>query len=307
MIEANETFGGTWPFEPHFTHAPGFRMHYVDEGEGEPILCLHGEPTWGYLYRDFIGPLSKHHRVVVPDHMGFGKSETPQDREYTLKTHVDNLKALVFELDLSDITLVVQDWGGPIGGCLTADHFDRVKRIFQMNTLFTPYARVTPDHAQRVASSRWFTWIQRAQKDGTLEAILGSLDVTVVSVMKHLIGFEKSENIDENWEAAYGGPFKTREECVGGIAFPLDFLTGKALGHRELATDEEVAALRQKPAMLACGMQDHAIPPDVTIEVFKNTFGEDKPIVELTNSGHFLQEDEPELLVALIEQFTQST
>ena len=67
MIPADETFDGTFPFEPHFTDAPGFRMHYVDEGEGEPIVMLHGEPTWGYLYRNFIPELSKTHRVIVPE------------------------------------------------------------------------------------------------------------------------------------------------------------------------------------------------------------------------------------------------
>ena len=97
MIAADETFDGTWPFEARFSEASGFRQHYVDEGprEGETILCLHGEPTWGYLYRNMIGPLAESYRVVVPDHMGFGKSETPQDREYTLRTHVENLEAFV--------------------------------------------------------------------------------------------------------------------------------------------------------------------------------------------------------------------
>jgi haloalkane dehalogenase len=88
MIPADETFDGTWPFEPNFSEAAGFRQHYVDEGprDGEVVICLHGEPTWGYLYRNFIPPLAERYRVIVPDHMGFGKSETPQDRVYTLKT-----------------------------------------------------------------------------------------------------------------------------------------------------------------------------------------------------------------------------
>jgi pimeloyl-ACP methyl ester carboxylesterase len=115
MIPAGCRFGGTFPFTPHFTEVRGFRMHYVDEGEGEPIVCLHGEPTWAYLYRKFVPALSRRHRVVVPDHMGFGKSETPADREYTLGTHVDNLEALILELDLRDLTLVMQDWGVPSG------------------------------------------------------------------------------------------------------------------------------------------------------------------------------------------------
>ena len=88
---------------------PGFRQHYVDEGTGRPVVLLHGQPTWGYIWRRSIAPLSTTHRVIVPDHMGFGKSETPRDREYTLASHVENLTALIEALDLRDITLVMQD------------------------------------------------------------------------------------------------------------------------------------------------------------------------------------------------------
>ena len=115
-IAADETFDGTWPFEPHFYSANGFEQHYVDEGEGDPIVLLHGEPTWGYLYRNFIPALSKTHRVIVPDHMGFGKSATPQDKEYCLRTHTLNLIGLLHSLQLDrPITLFVQDWGALIG------------------------------------------------------------------------------------------------------------------------------------------------------------------------------------------------
>ena len=82
MIAADETFDGTWPYPARFNKAAGFSHHYVDEGPerpGQTIVMLHGEPAWGYEWRHLIGPLSRHHRVVVPDHMGFGKSETPQD------------------------------------------------------------------------------------------------------------------------------------------------------------------------------------------------------------------------------------
>jgi len=115
MIQANETFDGTWPYAPRFCPAGGFQQHYVDEGSGRPVVMLHGQPTWGYIYRHFIAPLARTHRVIVPDHMGFGKSETPQDREYTLATHVANLTVLIDTLDLREITFVMQDWGGPIG------------------------------------------------------------------------------------------------------------------------------------------------------------------------------------------------
>ena len=102
------------------------------------IVCLHGEPTWGYLYRNMIGPLSGRcwARVIVPDHhRRLRQSETPLDRDYTLKTHVENLVALAEHLDLTDITLVGQDWGGPIATAFTVRHPDRVKRIFFANTI----------------------------------------------------------------------------------------------------------------------------------------------------------------------------
>ena len=97
----NETFDGTFPFKPNFKEINGFQMHYVDEGKGEPVVCVHGEPTWGYLYRKLISPLSKSNRVVVPDHMGFGKSGTPQDKPYTLAQHIGNFTKLLLELDLN--------------------------------------------------------------------------------------------------------------------------------------------------------------------------------------------------------------
>jgi hypothetical protein len=93
MIAAEQTFDGTWPYPARFTEAAGFRQHYVDEGPERPdhtIVMLHGEPTWGYEWRHLIGPLSRHHRVLVPDHMGFGKSETPEDRTYDASEHISN-------------------------------------------------------------------------------------------------------------------------------------------------------------------------------------------------------------------------
>ncbi len=99
MMDAHETVDGTWPYAPHFFDGNGFRMHYVDENPSAKasFLCVHGEPTWGYLYRNIIPRLAKHGRVVVPDQMGFGKSETPQGRRYTIEEHCNNLEKLVFE------------------------------------------------------------------------------------------------------------------------------------------------------------------------------------------------------------------
>ncbi|MDA2939051.1 alpha/beta fold hydrolase [Acidobacteria bacterium AH-259-A15] len=299
-IPADETFDGTFPFTPHFSEAPGFRMHYVDKGEGEPIICLHGEPTWGYLYRKFIPPLSRTYRVLVPDHMGFGKSQTPQDREYTLRTHVENLESLIEELDLSEITFVVQDWGGPMAGAYTVRHPDRVKRLCLMNTVIGGPEATSVDPS----SSPWFQWVKMRYENGSLDEVLGNLGSTVLSVMK-IIGFENSSAVSRTWIRAYSAPFPTREECIGAIAFPLDLVLGKAIQYLE-ETMSGVEELRKKPAMLAEGMRDRAILPEWAISSFKSVFPEG-PVVRLESAGHYCQEDAPETLVALIQQFIQMT
>jgi cis-3-alkyl-4-acyloxetan-2-one decarboxylase len=298
MIAANETFGGTWPFASHFFDGNGFRMHYVDEGRGDPIICLHGEPTWGYLYRRFIPPLSKNRRVVVPDHMGFGKSETPRDRAYRLETHVNNLAGLIEALDLRDVTFVIQDWGGPIGAAYTVRHPERVKRLFLLNT-FAGYGR-----AKRDELTPWFQFVKKHHDAGTLEEVLGHLGTNVLSIMK-IIGFENSAVVDANWLAAYSAPFPTKEDCIGAIEFPLDALLGRIIPYVREGFPL-VEGLKSKPAMLAVGMQDKGIAVDLQIADFRGIWP-DRPIVELPNAGHFSQEDAPETIIALIQLFMQST
>ena len=305
MISADETFNGTFPFEPHFSKANGFKMHYVDEGQGEPIICLHGEPTWGYIYRKFIPPLSKTHRVIVPDHMGFGKSETPQNKEYTLRTHVENLTELIEELNLHNITFVAQDWGGPICGAYTVRHPDRVKRFCLMNTLlgYSPLLENAPK-IPPLHTSHWFTWIKNGLDDGTYYEVLGNLGTTVLSVMK-ILGFENTAVVDETWMHAYSAPFENKEECKGAIEFPLDVALQRVANYVKEGI-RGVEELRKKPAMLAEGMCDRAIPPARAIADFRILFP-NRPIVELENVGHFCQEDAPDTLVALIQQFMQMT
>ncbi len=305
MIPADETFDGTFPFRPHFSEVNGFKMHYVDEGEGEPIICLHGEPTWGYLYRNFIPALSRTNRVIVPDHMGFGKSETPQDKEYTLRTHVENLRGLIEELGLQDITFVAQDWGGPISSGYTIRHPDRVKRFCLLNTLlgYGPLVSNAPK-IPALHTSPWFTWVIKGLEDGSYHEVLGNLNITTLSVMK-LLGFENSDVVDQTWLRAYSSPFENRSECKGAIEFPLDVAQQRILNYVKEGVGG-IDELRRKPAMLAEGMCDKAIPPARAIADFKILYPTG-PIVELENVGHFCQEDAPETLVALIQQFIQMT
>ena len=301
MIPANETFDGTWPYAPRFFDDAGFRMHYVDEGppDGQPIVCLHGEPTWGYLYRNFIPRLARQGRVIVPDHMGFGKSETPQDRDYSTRDHCDNLTKLLLHLDLTDITLVVQDWGGPIGAAFALQHPGRVKRICAMNTIIGGQA---PAGVLSLVEHEWFRWVQT----DAFEPAVSHLGSTVLSIMKR-IGFERSAHVDQTWVRAYASPFATVADCIGALQFPRNIAdpeTAKFM--QEVATPDALEALRAKPAMYVHGEEDRAIPTDFAVGSFKSMYPE-APVVTLPGVGHFLQEDAPEAVTALIEQFIQMT
>ena len=135
------TFGRTWPYEPRWFESADGRMHYVDEGprDGRPVVLVHGNPTWGYLYRNFIPPLvAAGNRVIVPDHLGFGRSEKPGEAElFRVRRHAERFDALLESLDLNGVVLVPHDWGGPISLWWATHHPGRVAGLFILNTVVT--------------------------------------------------------------------------------------------------------------------------------------------------------------------------
>ncbi|MGA0412184.1 MAG: alpha/beta fold hydrolase [Candidatus Puniceispirillales bacterium] len=301
MIKASETFNGTWPFKPNFYNGNGFLQHFVDEGpkDTDPIVMLHGEPTWGYIYRKFIPVLAKKNRVIVPDHMGFGKSDTPQEKKYTLKTHVENLSGLINFLELKNITFIGQDWGGPIIGAYSIRNINKVKSFVLMNTLFGYSREEKPKKL-----TPWFQWIKKHYDDKTLDGILGELGSTLLSVMK-IPNFTNNLIINDNWINAYAAQFPDRASCKGAINFPLDALLNKMVPYIiEGIKEGDLKSLCSKPAILAYGMQDRAIDPDYAIRDFKALFPKSR-VVKLPNAGHYSQEDEPEVLINLIRDFIQ--
>lgn len=285
-------------------------MHYVDEGSGEPVVLLHGEPTWGYLYRRLIGPLSERHRVLVPDHMGFGKSETPPDRSYLLGEHVGNLESLlVDELDLHEVTLVLHDWGGPIGAGFALRHPDRVARVVLVNSLLP----LGLDHEWRLLAanleeSSWFRWARAAHAAGTLDEILGNARYTVAHLMLELQGVARPGVVDPLWIRAYGEPFAGSGESRGALDFPRQLVAPHEFEAVQFPrpVPGAVDAIRRKPAMLAFGMRDRALLARHMIPIFSGAFP-GAPVVRLAGAAHFCQEDEPDLLTALISQFIALT
>lgn len=297
---AADTFDGTWPYEPRYSEAPGFRMHYVDEGAGDPVLALHGEPTWGYLFRELIAALAPRHRVIVPDHMGFGRSETPPDRTYLLQDHVDNLERFVLDLDLRNVTLVMHDFGAPAGMGLAIRHPDRIRRIVSTNGP-TPLGQpgLGDALAQNGAAAPWFRWIAAAHANGTLEPVLGQLDYTILSTLK-LNGFERNEVITDTWLRAYRAPFPTPEACLGAIGWAKGFAEG---AHRFEPADPPAAkALARKPALAIWGMADRTLQPRFFLPLFREAFP-NGAVRELEGVGHYTHEDAPGEVAKLIDAF----
>jgi haloalkane dehalogenase len=306
MIPSDATFEGTFPFAPHFTGAPGFQMHYIDEGprDGGVVLCLHGEPTWGYLFRHLISVLGKIHRVVVPDHMGFGKSETPPDRSYWLQDHIDNLERFVLALDLTDITLVMHDFGGPVGMGFAARHPNRIRRIISTNGP-TPFGQV--DLFDRVTAnarvSPWFQWIAKAETDGCLEQVLGQLGFNILSTLK-LNGFENNAIITDAWLAAYAAPFGSPADCLGAIGWAKGF----ARGVHRFETPDPAAdrAIRGKPALAIWGDADRALQAEHFLPLFTALFPA-APVKRLPGVGHYCFEDSSHSIARLIAEFICKT
>ena len=198
-VAADETFAGTWPFRARYSDAAGFPMHYVDEGDGaDTLLLLHGEPTWGYLFRHQIPLWAQNARVIAIDHMGFGKSAAPLNRTYWLQDHIGNLERFVLSNDLRELTLVMHDFGGPVGMGLAIRQPERIKRIVSLNGP-TPLgqADLIDRLTANAAAAPWFQWILKAEADGTLEEVLGHLDYTILSTLK-LNGFERNEIVTDS-------------------------------------------------------------------------------------------------------------
>ncbi len=303
MIKADETFNGTFPFKANYEQISGFKMHYVDEGSGEVVLCLHGQPTWSYLYRLIIPLLSDKYRVIAPDNMGFGKSETPQDKKYRLQEHIDNLIEFVDHLDLKDITLVVHDWGGPIGSGLLKGRPDIVKRIVVMNSLL-PFGSERENEllAEGIGASPWFEMMGGLYEKGVYDLVVKNFfQYSTLSLIADHLGFEKISNITEDWMRAYSEPFNVEEETLAAVAFPKSIVDGS--NDLWLPFDEdEIRVARAKPTIMIEGLKDKGLPPELYMAIFREAFP-DGEIYELPNAGHFLQEDEPQAIASLITQF----
>lgn len=281
----DECFAGLpgYPFAPNYLEQDGLRMHYVDEGSGTPILLLHGEPTWAFLYRSMIPRLSGVARVVAPDYFGFGRSDKPtRIEDYSYDFHYAGIERLADDLDLRDATVVVQDWGGPVGLRLATEHPDRVGRLVILNTGVG---------AGRAPSDEWLRFRAFVRRVGT-DLVPGQLiRISAVTAL--------ADDVVE----AYNAPFPTPESKAGVLAFPE--LVPTEIDHPSAAKMLEVRAALEtwdRPALVLFSDSDPIFTPAAAERLAARIPGAG-PAETIIGAGHFLQEEKGEEIAERIVQF----
>jgi haloalkane dehalogenase len=279
-----------YPFESHFVSTRHGRMHYVDVGQGSPILCVHGNPTWSFLYRNFIKGLSDAHRVVAADMIGFGLSEKlPKPKDYSIFGHIDDVSTLVEELDLRDLTLVVQDWGGPIGLGVALRYPKRIRALVVMNTFgFVPEGEATP-------------LILRVLRT----PILGEELIQGLGIFNRVFvpaGIAREDRKRDLVRRAYVEVQGSWAERAGTLAFPR-LIPNTPDDPVVALLEEEDRFLRafQGPVLLVWGLRDRIFSRSV-LDQWRERFP-NAPVLELPEASHFLQEDAYDRIVPRIREF----
>ena len=274
-------------FDPHYVEQDGLRLHYLDEGDGPAVLLLHGEPTWSYLYRKVIPELTPAARAIVPDYFGFGRSDKPLRREdYSYDFHVRSMALLADELDLREATVVVQDWGGPIGLRLAVEHPGRIGRLVIMNTGIG---------GGRPPSDEWLRFRDWVRRLGT-ELEPGRL--VALSVVQPL---------DDAVVEAYSAPWPVPESKAGILAFPE--LVPTSPDHPDLAAHlavKHALSRWEQPALVLFSDRDPIFSPHVAERIAEHIPGALEPEI-VAGAGHFLQEDQGELIGRRIAAFVRAS
>ena len=292
----DERFAGLpgYDFKPHYfemygmvDHGNSLRMHYLEEGpaQGAAVLLLHGEPTWSFLYRKMIRPLADAgYRVIAPDYFGFGRSDKPQSLEwYTYDRHVESIKRLVDELDLEHITVVVQDWGGPIGLRVATEMDHLFSRLVILNTGILSGESKMPD-----AWQSFHDFVDRVKPD-----------IPVGMLVQRACFTEPAPEVLAGYEA----PFPVPESKWGVAAFPLIVPTSPdATGAAEQLELGERLKSWTKPALVAFSDSDPIFSVQ-TGQGFVERIPGAGPLITIPQASHYLQEDQAEVIASHILEF----
>ena len=293
-----------FPFESRFVSVDGQRLHYVDEGRGEPILMLHGNPTWSYLYRHFIRDVRGDFRCLALDHLGYGYSEKPPHGDYSMRAHIMRLQGVVSKLGLKDLTLVVQDWGGIIGLGWAARNKHLVKRLVIMNT--TGFPLPSRRTLLEMKPKPWgLLMLYPLKLPGLGEAFVQGANGFVKGLLP--AGIHHRERLDSAAMRGYLDPYPTwgsrRAHLASVRQIPL------SPRHPTWRLLQEIGAELDGwtvPTQLVWGMRDPVFVPWF-LEEFERRLPNHEPSVKIDDASHFLQDDRPDLVVPVIRDFMHKT
>ncbi len=289
-----ETWREQYPFKDRYWDRQGLKLHYVDEGKGETVVMVHGNPTWSFYYRKLIADLSKDHRVIALDHIGMGLSDKPTDAQYdyTLKSRVDDLEGLLDSLKIEGgVTLIVHDWGGMIGMSWACRHPERVKRI--------------------VVSNTWaFDWPEGARPPWQLKLARGPLGALLVrgfsafSIGAAMTCATRLMN-DGPALAGYLAPYSSWSTRRAVHRFVQDIPEGPGDKAYELMkwTGDRLHKLEHLPMLIVWGGKDFVFNR-VFFEEWRRRFPRAE-VLDLPQAKHYLLEDSPEVIVPAVRAFLQ--
>jgi haloalkane dehalogenase len=272
-----------YPFESRWFNSQVGPVHYIDEGQGPTVLLMHGNPDWSFLYRKIITGLGPEVRCVAADYPGFGLSIHPEGYGYTPAEHAEVMVEFVEHLDLKDMVVMGQDWGGPIGMDVASRLPYRVKGLVMGNTWFWP------------ADSRIMRTFSRSLASQAMQWLIKERNFFVTTLMKRSLQVKLSDSEF----AHYTDVVPTPESREGIAVFPKAIL--ESADWLDQLERRVAGSLRGKPISLVFGKKDPALASEATIARWRKEFP-DAGCIELADAGHYIQEDNPEACVTAIRE-----
>ena len=285
-----------YPFEDHFLDLDGLRFHYLDEGSGEAVVAVHGNPTWSFYYRDLVRDLRHDYRVIVPDHMGCGLSDKPDDSayDYTLSRRIEDFGRLMDDLGLDDVNLVVHDWGGMIGLGWAVRNPERVKRLVILNT--------AAFHLPKSKSFPWQLWMVRDTPLGPL--MVRGLNAFARGATRFACTRKKLSREVRN---AYCAPYDSWADRIATLRFVQDIPLRPGDSGYDIVADTaaKLDVFRDRPVLVCWGDKDFVFDGHF-LAVWQRAYP-NAEVHRFADCGHWILEDAREEIIPLVRRFLAET